>query len=191
MLPRFDGRPLARVGQDSVVRLLGVRGCSLERLPKHESRIFSTPGLALPAQGEGQHGVSELGQKMSAVLDRRAPFMPGSEPSAVKPRQRRSTRSEKPHTAKLKPRTRSRASVHARSLLAAFFTCLASRYAGHCLYAEKRTEGFDTIRSNPLRENPRLSDDGIRGNPPLHYDDASDAGVGAKSVSGARSQLFY
>ena len=48
------------------------------------------------------------------------------------------------------------------------------------IYGEKRTSGSATIRGNCLRENPRLSDDGIRGNPPLHYDVASDAGVGAK-----------
>lgn len=66
-----DDRPLARVGQDGVVRRLGV-GCGLEPFPKHESRIFSTPGLALAAQGEGHHGVSELGQDVLAVLDRRA-----------------------------------------------------------------------------------------------------------------------
>ena|ERR1700732_3103711 len=59
--------------------------------------------------------------------------------------------------------------------------CLRLRDAGHSLYAEKRTSGSATIRGNRLRENPRLSDDGIRGNPPLHYDVASDAGVGAKS----------
>jgi|SRR5271170_6035945 len=46
---------------------------------------------------------------------------------------------------------------------------------------EKRTSWFDALRDNCLRENPRLSDDGIRGNRPLRYDDASDAGVGAKS----------
>jgi hypothetical protein len=49
------------------------------------------------------------------------------------------------------------------------------------IYGEKRTSGSATIRGNCLRENPRLSDDGIRGNPPLLYDVASDAGVGAKS----------
>jgi hypothetical protein len=38
------------------------------------------------------------------------------------------------------------------------------------------------IRDSRVRENPRLSDDGIRGYPPLRYDDASDAGVGAKWV---------
>ncbi len=48
-LPRFDDRPLAYVGQDGVVRLLGVCGCGLEGLPKYESRILSTPGLALAA----------------------------------------------------------------------------------------------------------------------------------------------
>jgi hypothetical protein len=37
-----------------------VRG--LERFAKHEGRIFSTPGLALAVQGEGQHGVSERKQ---------------------------------------------------------------------------------------------------------------------------------
>lgn len=68
---RFDDRPLARVAEDGVVRLLGVRGWGLEGLPKHERRIFSTPGLALAAQGEGQHGAGELGQEMSAVFDRR------------------------------------------------------------------------------------------------------------------------
>ncbi len=70
LLPPFDDRPLARVGEDGVVRLLGVRGCGLEGLPKHESGIFRTPGLALAAHGKGQHGVGELGQKVSAVLDR-------------------------------------------------------------------------------------------------------------------------
>jgi hypothetical protein len=49
------------------------------------------------------------------------------------------------------------------------------------VYGEKRTSGFVAIRDNRLREKPRLSDYGIRGNPSLHYDDASDAGVGAKS----------
>jgi hypothetical protein len=49
------------------------------------------------------------------------------------------------------------------------------------LYAEKRTSGFDAIRCNCLRENPRLRDDGTRGKSPLRYDVASDAGVGAKS----------
>jgi hypothetical protein len=72
VLPPFDDRPLARVGQDGLVRLLGVRGWGLEGLPKHVSRIFSTPGLALAAHGEGQHGVTELGQEVSAVLDWRA-----------------------------------------------------------------------------------------------------------------------
>jgi hypothetical protein len=61
--------------------------------------------------------------------------------------------------------------------------CLRLRDAGHSLYAEKRTSGSAPIRRNRLRENPRLSDDGIRGNPPLRYDDASDAGVGAKSAN--------
>ncbi len=70
MLPRFDDRSLARVGEDRVVRLLGVRGWGLEGLRKHESRIFSNPGLTLAAHGKGQHGVGELGQEMSAGLDR-------------------------------------------------------------------------------------------------------------------------
>ena len=43
------------------------------------------------------------------------------------------------------------------------------------------------IRDSRVRENPRLSDDGIRGYPPLRYDDASDAGVGAKSGPNAKS----
>jgi hypothetical protein len=47
------------------------------------------------------------------------------------------------------------------------------------VYAEKRTSGFDAIRDNRTKENPRLSDDGIRGKSLLDYDDASDAGVGA------------
>jgi hypothetical protein len=49
------------------------------------------------------------------------------------------------------------------------------------IYGEKRTSGFTAIRRNRIRENPRLGDEGIRGNPLLHYDAASDAGVGAKS----------
>jgi hypothetical protein len=73
VLPHVDDRrPLARVGQDGLVHLLGLRGCGLEDLPKHERRIFSTPGLALPTQGEGHHGLTELGQEVSAVRDRRA-----------------------------------------------------------------------------------------------------------------------
>ena len=49
------------------------------------------------------------------------------------------------------------------------------------VHGEKRTSGFDAICSNRLRENPRLSDDGIRGKSLLAYDVVSDAGVGAKS----------
>lgn len=35
------------------------------------------------------------------------------------------------------------------------------------IYGEKRASGFDAILSTRTRENPRPSDDGIRGNPPL------------------------
>src|SRR5208283_5469980 len=38
-------------------------------------------------------------------------------------------------------------------------------------------------------KNPQLSDDGIRGNLPLRYDDASDAGVGAKSDQRSECRL--
>jgi hypothetical protein len=55
------------------------------------------------------------------------------------------------------------------------------------IYGETRTSGSSTTRRHRLRENPRLSDDGIRGNPPLRYDAASDAGVGAKWLIGYES----
>ena len=48
VLTRFDNRPLARVGEDGVVRLLSIRGCGLERLPKHESGIFTPQGWRSP-----------------------------------------------------------------------------------------------------------------------------------------------
>jgi hypothetical protein len=56
-----------RVAQDGVVRLLGVRGWGLERLPKYERRIFSTPGLALAAQGERETRQALDGLEVSLV----------------------------------------------------------------------------------------------------------------------------
>lgn len=52
------------------MHLLGVLGCGLENLPKHERRVFSPPGLTLAAQGEGHHSLTELGQEKAAVRDR-------------------------------------------------------------------------------------------------------------------------
>src|ERR1700722_1622332 len=74
------------------------------------------------------------------------------------------------------------------TLLAAFLSCLTACVAGHCTHGKKRTSGSAAIRSHRVRKKSRLSDDGIRGNPPLRYDDASDAGVGAKSGSNAKSE---
>ena len=47
-------KPHISVAIDGVVRPLGV-GCGLEPFPKHESRIFSTPGLALAGKRLGNH----------------------------------------------------------------------------------------------------------------------------------------
>jgi hypothetical protein len=54
-------------------------------------------------------------------------------------------------------------------------------------WAKKRISGFATTANNRIRANTPASPDRIRENPPIHYDDASDAGVGAKSEAGANA----
>ena len=49
------------------------------------------------------------------------------------------------------------------------------------LWAKKRTSGFATMANNRIGVNTPASPDRIKEKSPLQYDDASDAGVGARA----------
>jgi hypothetical protein len=52
-------------------------------------------------------------------------------------------------------------------------------------HEKNRTSGSAAIPANRIRKNEQLSEDRTWGNPPLAYDGASDAGVGAESEATA------